>query len=167
MNSMAKGKYKRKKNPSEIQQYKNFLEKDFDGISETYRSGDSLLTGSDEFSYDYDSKKDKKEKVAPKPISLVLKDWFHENWVSILILSILIPLFIWIVGSIIDIQKGRAVSEYRIEELEKDIEQLSEDVPNKEKLEIELENIKEDIDNINVGDLEKRIDDLENEVKYR
>ena len=125
---MAKGKYKRKKNPSEVQRYKNFLEKDFDGISETYRNGDSLLTGSDEFSYDYDSKKDKKEKVAPKPISLVLKDWVHENWVSILVLSILIPLFIWIVASIIDIQQGRAVSEYRIEELEKDKKAIPKEV---------------------------------------
>lgn len=161
---MAKGKYKQKKAQSEAQRYRNSLGESYIGISETYRSDDSLLTGSDNFAYDYGSRKDKKEAIASKPISLVIKDWIRENWVSILVTSFIIPFFIWLASNVIDIQQGRAVSEYRIEELEKDVEKLSDKVPNKEYYELELRDIRESIDSISEEDLEKRIEGLEKEV---
>lgn len=161
---MAKGKYKQKKSPSAAQRYRNSLGENNIGISETYKSNDSLLTGSDDFNYDYGSRKDKQEEVASKPLSLVISDWLRENLLSVVITAFLIPFFIWITRSIIDIQKEKAVIEYRIDKLEENVEKMSDDIPNKENIEFELDSLKEDISDINEEELENRIEKLENEV---
>lgn len=161
---MAKGKYKQKKSQSAAQKYRNSLGENYIGISETYKSNDSLLTGSDNFNYDYGSRRDKQEEIATKPFSLVIKDWLRENLVSIIITAFLIPFIIWVAASIIDIQKGRAVSEYRIDELEKYVENLVDDIPNKENIELELDILKENVSSIDEEELENRIESLENKV---
>lgn len=156
---MAKRKYRRKKEPIEVKQYKNSLGEKSVGLSETYKAGDSLLTGSDDFSYERQSRE--KEKVRRKPFPLVFLDWWKENWISAILVSVLS----WGAISIIDLQKTKAVYEYRIEEIEKDIEKMSDAIPNKEVLELELKNLKDYIKNLDFDELEDRITELE--IKQR
>lgn len=158
---MAKGKYKQKKSQSDAIKYRNSLGENRVGISETYRSNDSYLVGSDDVSESYSNESRKEPRVASKPISLILRDWWKDNWLTTIVTIIIIPFFIWIVCSIFEIEKNAAVRDYRIDELEKDISELSDDMPNKEGLEIELNNLKDDLKELNEQELERRINDLE------
>ena len=63
--------------------------------------------------------------------------------------------------SVIDIQKSNAVSEYRIDKMEEQLDSLSGEIPNEDSLRLEINDLKEDINKVNSDDLEKRIDKLE------
>lgn len=158
---MAKGKYKQKKSPSDAKRYRNSLGENRIGISETYKSKDTYLVGSDDVLEDYSNEQSKEPRVARKPISLVLRDWLRDNWISIIVTILIIPFCIWIVHSIFEIEKNAAIRDYRIDELERDISELSDEMPNKESLEIQLDTLKEDMKYIDEQDLERRINDLE------
>lgn len=161
---MAKGKYKQKKTQSDAIKYRNSLGENRVGISETYKSNDSYLVGSDDVSESYSNEYRKEPRVARKPISLLVRDWWKDNWLTTIVTLIIIPFFIWIVCSISEIEKNAAVMDYRIDELEKDISEISDNMPNKESLEIELDNLKDDMKELSDQDLERRINDLEQTV---
>lgn len=160
---MARNKYNKKKSNAQVKQYKSSLGEGKDGIEVTYEQDTSMLRGSDSFLSGSNrivaSKED--EPVAKMPIGLRIKDWLKNNAIEITITVILIPLLFWVLRSIIDIQQARGISEYRIEELESDLKDLSDNVPDKAVIEMEIENLKDCIDDLDTEELEKRIDRIE------
>lgn len=158
---MAKGKYKQKKSSSDAKRYRNSLGENTVGISETYKNSDSYLVGSADSPGDVSKIEEKEPPIGNKPISLILKDWLRDNWITTLITILIIPFSVWIIHSIFEIEKNDALRDYRIVELEKDIAELSDNIPNKESLQLELSILKDEVKDLNDQDFETRINNLE------
>lgn len=160
---MARNKYRQKKNNKEVKRYKNSLGENREGLDSTYIQDLSMLNGSDSFAYGANKIKGagKEEPIEKKSFSLVIQDWVKANAIGTVITMILIPLLGWLIVSVIDIQKSNAVSEYRIDKMEEQLDSLSGEIPNEDSLRLEINDLKEDINKVNSDDLEKRIDKLE------
>lgn len=159
-----RGKYREKKSPSEVKEYKNSLGQNGQGLNGTYKIKDSYLAGSDDISSEYDSRY-KDTKIAKKPVSLAIGDWVKDNLASILVTAIIIPFSIWIVVSIFDIHEKQAVYTYRLDQLQSDLEDISESIPNKEVMELEISMLKEDVEELNMDSMDQRISVLEEKVE--
>lgn len=160
---MARNKYRRRKTNNEVKRYKNSLGENSVSIESTYEQDTSMLVGSDSFRREPNLTGGfkGKEPVANKPWNLVILDWLKNNAAGIIVTAIALPVLGWMIGSIIDIQKGRAVSEYRIEKLEQNLDSLLKEIPNEDNLRLEIKNLKEDVDELELDELEKRINKLE------
>lgn len=163
---MSRAEHKRKKSRAERKRYKNSLGERGTGIDSTYEYTSGMLTGSDSFYNRRDEipKREKDEPVEKKTLFASIHDWIKNNAIETVLTAIIIPIAVWLVVSVIDIQKENAVNEYRLGEIEKDIDNLSNDTPDKESLRLELEDLKESIDDLESKDLEIRIEKLEQSV---
>lgn len=163
---MSNKDYKRKKSRAERKKYKNSLGERGTGIDSTYEYTSGMLSGSDSFYNKRDEipQQEMGEPVEGKSIAACIHDWIRKNAVETFLSVIIIPIAIWLVASVINMQREEAVNEYRIGQIEKEIDKLSDDIPNKESLEMELENIKEEINDLDVEELESRMEKLEQSV---
>ena len=163
---MSNKDHKRKKNRAERKQYKNSLGERGTGIDSTYEYLSGMLSGSDSFFDRRDEipQQDDNEPVEKKTIFASIRDWIKNNAIETLISIIGISVVTWLVANMIEVQKEQAINEYRLEQIEEDIDNLSNSIPNKESLQIELDNLKESIDDLEAQELENRIEELEQSV---
>lgn len=156
---------RRKKTRPEVKYYKNTLGQNEVGMSGTYDTGDSLLTGSDKFRSGYRAQENSDEPIKAKPWTLVVRDWLKQNWVPVLITAILIPFFIWIAKEAIEIRQEQAVYQYRLEKVDEKLSEVSDSIPDKNVLELRLNELKEDIGQVDVVSLNSRLSVLEQEIE--
>ncbi len=124
-----------------------------------------MLNGSDEYSARYGEKIIEKKDIRKKPVSLVIQDWVRENWITILITVILLPLLGWLIKSTYETNSQMAVYEYRMEVLEEQIADIPATVPNKDVIELKMEMLEQEIDDLNIVEIERKLSALENELR--
>ena len=159
-------KRKSKKTKQQIKAYKRVLnESPVKSQDTTETNVNPALVGSDEYGYGKDDiNSSSSEEVAPVPLKLAVKDWIKEHSVEVIITSIIVPFSIWMVTSILNLQGDRRVEEYRLEQIEANIESMDDDFVGKEILSLQLEALEQRIDDMNIEELEERITLLEKEI---
>ena len=162
---MAKGRHQRKKTKPQVDNYKRVLNDTLVRSEDTTESAvNPALIGSDEVRAGSEDLSYGREAIARVPFRLAAKDWFRQNVIEIVVISILFPLFIWMIASIIDLQSDRKLEEYRITQVEQRLDSIDDDYVGKEMLSLQVESLKTEIDSISSIEVDRRIELLEKQI---
>ncbi|MFQ9516737.1 MAG: hypothetical protein ACLRZ9_13060 [Eubacterium sp.] len=165
---MTKKKYGQKKTRQEVKAYRKFVQEQVPPTGEDFEVISlSTLQGSDDICEDIEDL-NKCEPVAKRSLRLTAQDWIKDNWTSVLITAILVPVMAFIIGNIYNLSVKQEVLkesvDRRIEYLEKDISNIKDNYEMKSSLELQISNLKEKISENNYDDINERLTILEQQV---
>lgn len=163
---MAKGKNSRRKTKPQVNNYRRILNENPIQHGDTTDSGvNPTLVGSDEISIrGEDVGLNQKGKIARVPLKYAIKDYFKKNGIEIIVTLLVVPLLVWMGGSIIALQSDKKLEEYRISQVEARLNSMEGNYVSKDLLSLQVESLKSEIGNISTAEVDKRIELLEKQI---
>lgn len=158
------------KNPQQRQDYKNAIRSFKIPIDDTAEHVSENLKGSDELFYSYIDCNTEKREVAKLPISKRVGKCVEDNFIKIVstILFAIGSFCLWILFSIIGVQKDVDIVKRDIEHISNQVEKIEDRNISKEILEYRLENIKRELHdwmNIDMDKIKNDVDKIKRSLE--
>lgn len=158
--------HKQVKSRTELNTYRDFLSKSAVSPENTVDLNNRALLGSNEsyYSKEIDSKN---TEVVKTQFRYVAIDWIKKNIAATIIIPVLLLVFVWIAGSIIDTKIQLARFDERVSNIKEDVNYIQASPETKEILNLQIKTIENDLtlSKASIEELKKRMESLEKEVQ--